>query len=261
MSNPGVIELSSSATKRHSFRVEDNIGEAIHLHIDDNIRLDLTVRDFFALCKKTEGIINELVEVKGFDAKEVDPLFLKEIAPLLSELERVEKEKIFLDELIVDKQWMGGISYYGKLKDSRVVKALQGQRQENDAREQTNLVGQSNGDRTRRVMEGIRRCGYPIDGTYMILFNNENWIRDGQHRAACLYLLYGNVEVEVLRFYFRGGKYSSPKAPFYAGRFVLSPSAVFSLSKNCIKTVLKQYRRIVRRGKDFYIRMRIRFRV
>ena len=51
MSNPGVIELFGFEFRNnfgnHSFRVEDNIGEAIHFHFD-NIRLDLTVKEFFA---------------------------------------------------------------------------------------------------------------------------------------------------------------------------------------------------------------------
>ena len=49
MSNPGVIELFNFAYRyrsgNHSFRIEDNIGEAIHLHLD-NIRLDLSVKEF-----------------------------------------------------------------------------------------------------------------------------------------------------------------------------------------------------------------------
>ena len=47
MSNPGVIQLASIAlSDRRQFRVEDNIGEAIHLHYGDEFRVDETYQNF-----------------------------------------------------------------------------------------------------------------------------------------------------------------------------------------------------------------------
>ena len=48
MSNPAVITLDSVNSKKGQFKrfvVEDNIGESLHLHID-NMRVDFTVNEF-----------------------------------------------------------------------------------------------------------------------------------------------------------------------------------------------------------------------
>ena len=38
----------------------------------------------------------------------------------------------------------------------------------------------------------------------IVLYNNEPYIRDGQHRASAIKYLYGNVKVKVIRFYLKG---------------------------------------------------------
>ena len=51
MSNPGVINLFSIFKKTgiiNRFQVEDNIGESIHIHIN-NFRIDLTIDEFYKL--------------------------------------------------------------------------------------------------------------------------------------------------------------------------------------------------------------------
>ncbi len=48
MSNPAVITLANSTSRKGKFKrfvVEDNIGESVHLHID-NMRIDFTINEF-----------------------------------------------------------------------------------------------------------------------------------------------------------------------------------------------------------------------
>jgi hypothetical protein len=48
MSNPAVITLDNAGNRRGKFKrfiIEDNIGEAIHLHVD-NMRIDFTIKEF-----------------------------------------------------------------------------------------------------------------------------------------------------------------------------------------------------------------------
>ena len=69
MSNPGVIYLSSTKTKQNgSFRLEDNIGEAIHLHYE-NFRVDLTTSVFLNLSTTIEKSIEELINIPNFNTK------------------------------------------------------------------------------------------------------------------------------------------------------------------------------------------------
>ena len=74
MSNPGVYYLSSSkALKLNSFRVEDNIGECIHIHYG-NLRLDFTIREFLQLSIIMEKAVYELSQgLLNFD--DIDVLF------------------------------------------------------------------------------------------------------------------------------------------------------------------------------------------
>ena len=62
MSNPGVITLANASSKKGRFRrfvVEDNIGESIHLHID-NMRVDFTIEEFLEFSEITKKSLTEL---------------------------------------------------------------------------------------------------------------------------------------------------------------------------------------------------------
>jgi hypothetical protein len=60
MSNPGVLMLSETLINGKSFRIEDNIGEAIHIHFGD-IRLDMTIREFFDFDKQITALAANMI--------------------------------------------------------------------------------------------------------------------------------------------------------------------------------------------------------
>lgn len=68
----------------------------------------------------------------------------------------------------------------------------------------SNHVIDSDYQRLMASVESIKRFGYPCFNRYIILYNNEPYIRDGQHRAAILKHLYGNIKVPVMRLNFKG---------------------------------------------------------
>ena len=51
MSNPGVILLARTKTECGDFIIEDNLGEAVHLHLG-NIRVDMTIDDLNQLAQQ-----------------------------------------------------------------------------------------------------------------------------------------------------------------------------------------------------------------
>ncbi len=218
MSNPGVITLLNLSFNDeygiHSFRVEDNIGEAIHFHLD-NFRIDLTVKEFRNFADDMLDAINAVADVKGFDARKCDPLFLFEIAELLPYLQAVQIEYMPVKELIVDtNEKDDGKDIYRYIKHSRVVKALQGDFAENDRRKQNNLIGQTNLQRLHSIFESVRKNGYPFNDEYIILFNDQNIIRDGQHRAASIYVLAPDAVIAIQRWIFRDNMFSIPNPTF-----------------------------------------------
>jgi SAM-dependent methyltransferase len=209
MSNPGVIILAAqNGHLPYRFEIEDNIGEAVHIHYKD-IRLDLTVKEFKELTDRLPDCIDALVAGTGWSCRDVDPVFLLDVSCLLPELMTVETDWIFLGDMTVDTRDESGMPAILPLPHSRIIKALSGDSTENDTHRQMNYFGikssskLTNQQRIEYNTNLIKERGYPVDGQYIILFDNETLIRDGQHRAGILYALRGNEKVPVQRYRFR----------------------------------------------------------
>lgn len=214
MSNPGVIELFGFGFKdnfvgSHSFRIEDNIGESIHFHFD-NIRLDLTVKEFRKFADDMLDAINAIVNVKGFDARKQDLEFLFRRAELLPWLREVRIEYMPVKNIIVDTLDKDGNTVFRYIKHSRVVKSLRGDYAENDTHQQQNFIGQNNQERLFSIFESVRKNGYPFNEEYITFFNNDNIIHDGQHRAGSIYVLNPEAVIPIQRWIFQNNMFSFP---------------------------------------------------
>ena len=136
MSNPGVRALASlkPVNVPWRFEIEDNVGEAVHVHYRD-IRLDLTVKEFYALAEKAEDCINSLISnreernVTGFAASDFDPINLVGLAAMLPDLERITYDDVYLEDLLVDTTETltgprGGLQgKYGRLQRGRHIRS------------------------------------------------------------------------------------------------------------------------------------------
>lgn len=204
MSNPGVLYLATkNISNGVAFRIEDNIGEAIHLHYGDELRIDLSVQEFFSLSSILRNSLNDLLGHTGFDEKNFDPIFLDMFSSDLIRLERVSFERIKLSELRVQTKNRIGLPVIRGIAYSRVFKALNGDSKELLTYEQENYREQSNTDRAYEMKNYLEKVEYPFNNQYIVLFNDQNIIRDGQHRASCLYYLYGDIEIPVIRMKFK----------------------------------------------------------
>lgn len=221
MSNPGVLYLSNVRLGNGvNFRVEDNIGEAIHFHYGDEWRIDLTVEEYFSLIPKIDVCIDELLRDTGFKMKLFDPIFLDMISSFLLDLESVHIENIKLSSLKVETKNAIGLPVMRSLSQSRVVKALEGKTKELEKYQQENYKGQTNIERVERMKKNISFNGYPFDGKYIVVFNNQNVIKDGQHRAACLLYEKGDMSVPVIRMRFKNNKYNVSMHPWFNKLFI-----------------------------------------
>lgn len=207
MSNPAVIQLASTYIGDTEVRIEDNFAEAIHLHFG-TLRVDLTVSEFLDIANKMIDAANQLIHAEGFEVKDFDPLFLNFYSSIFLDLESVTIDKVRVGDVIILKNnWL---PFYRHLDQSRDYKALKGKEKELNAyKYQVNMLGQTNKERLDEVMKSICENGYPYNGEYIILRNDQNVILDGQHRASCLLYLYGpSFEIPVMRFHFRNKKYN-----------------------------------------------------
>lgn len=243
MSNPAVITLedaSNAKGKIKRFVLEDNIGESLHLHID-NMRVDFTVNEFLAFTKMIRSSLEELDFLSPYTIDNFDEHFLKECADLLPNLERIEIEEVELSKLkcVQNKVFHYDLklSKLSKIKDVPAYKYLHGEKEEFIAYKQHNYFNTDNEKRLLTMQESIKSNGYPFNNEYIVLFNGQDIIRDGQHRAAILADQFGlDYKVKAMRFHFTGNKH------------------LLHLSKQNLKTSFMWFARKVYRKLKGYIR-------
>lgn len=169
MSNPGVLSLASlePVGADYRFEIEDNIGEAIHIHYKD-IRLDLTVAEFYDIAEQMEKMIDMVVDVEGFSSKDYDPVNLVGLAACLPDLVKVTEDEVWLADLLVDTYDEYGKEVLAPISESRVVKALYGNSSENDIRKQVNYYNadtatvEKNKDRVIYNLDQIKKDGIQV---------------------------------------------------------------------------------------------------
>lgn len=207
MSNPGVIILDKIFWPNGSpkkFQVEDNIGEAIHIHLDD-LRFELSISSFLSLAE----LVGESLLAMGC-LPEVffqDPHFGKQCLPYLKDFIGINIEEIALGDLkcVV---YEDGIEKVVPLDGTPAFLCLKGDKDRFINYQQYNLFGQDNISRLEGLARSLRENGYPFKGQYITLFSGQNIIRDGQHRASILLHLYGpQKKVQIQRICFRGKKH------------------------------------------------------
>ncbi len=203
MSNPAVYLLAEIEIKGKKIRIEDNLGEAIHIHIGD-FRFSVSVMEFDRIVCSILEAADQLLELKGlslgtFDKDSMDWDWLSKY----DKIRRVEKKDICLKHLYT-------VGYRGNSKfaqiipisESRFVKALNGDDKELWEWSEINMYGRDNGSRLKEVLNLIKTKGYPFENK-LIMTNQFGQIYDGDHRAACLYFLKGgDFKIPVLELEF-----------------------------------------------------------
>lgn len=74
-----------------------------------------------------------------------------------------------------------------------------------DGYKSTNHIFENNAERINNVMKEVNESTkiFPV-----VVYGEEDVVRDGTHRLACLYYLYGNIDIPVIRVYVKKPYYS-----------------------------------------------------
>ena len=243
MSNPAVITLDNASNKNGKFKrfvIEDNIGESMHLHID-NMRVDFTIKEFLEFSKMIRESLKELDFLGEYSLDNFDEHFLKGCSEFLPKLKKIEIEEIELSKLkcIVYSNYRYDLKLMKlvSISDIPAYKYLQGDKKEFKNYRQFNYFGTNNEKRLLEILESVEKNGYPYQDKYLVLFNGQNIIRDGQHRAAILAHLYGvDNKIKIMRFDFDGDAH------------------LMNLNKNNFKTSLMWFARKVYRKLKRYVK-------
>ena len=156
------------------------------------------MKEFEQLYRDLCETLNDIFPIENLDFNKIDPVFLSTwLWPKLPTITHVKYDKVFLEDLWGPHEKTGCV----RLKDSVGVKALKGLSNDNEGYRKSHHIGQTDNQRMKESLNSIKTNGYPYDNRYIILGGDNNIIYDGQHRASCLYYLYGNIEVPVLRIY------------------------------------------------------------
>ena len=201
MSNPGVVTLAEGMLGKIKFRVEDNIGEAIHIHFG-SVRLDFTLKEFWDITLKLKVIAEKMIGVDGFSYDKYDAIFLSECVDFILKLKQIDFEKVHVGDLLTDTVDDDGKKSIISIMESRIVRALKGDFYEVEERRQTNYWGLDNIGRVKDMNEKITQYGYNPEkmGTYIVLGDDGRYIYDGCHRASIIYHQFGNIEIQIARW-------------------------------------------------------------
>jgi hypothetical protein len=173
--------------------------------INDTFSLCFDFSEFAALCQGITDILDVLAGIAGFSVNDLDPIFLSERGHVfLYQIAGIKYDEVWLEDLRTQYLDEFGVSYYCGINDCHISKILKRLPVRGEF-PQINLLGQSDGQRISEMMESLERHGYPHNGQYIILYNDEMKIRDGRHRASCLLHKYGNIKIPVLRLYLKYG--------------------------------------------------------
>ena len=195
MSNPAVHLLGETLIKNTRIRVEDNLGESIHIHIGD-FRVSLSINEFYSLVSNVQMAADEILSINGLNTSMFDPkAYDWDWLYRYEHITEIKEKYVRIGDLLTkgESTISSDIDVIIPVRESRQYKALIGDKEELTRRKQKNLFGQTNLNRLLDVFDYITRKGYPYDGKF-IMVNQYNQILDGDHRAACLLYVKGEDE-------------------------------------------------------------------
>lgn len=227
MSNPAVVSLFKEKIDNVTLWIDDNIGESVHIHLD-NIRLDYSIKEYKELTEQLAGIIDSRVNVEGFKCSNFNSVCLSnDLWAAIPYIKSVSIENIKLEGLLTFERWFfGKFKKYHSIKESKLLYAFQamqnsikydsqseidklnsildnyGDNRYPYGHKKAKLISQLENERIVSIYNSIKDNGYPYNKEHIVIFGDDNRIiRDGLHRAACLYVLYGNIDVPVMSLY------------------------------------------------------------
>jgi hypothetical protein len=218
MSNPGVIILSKFMTsfpqkivniikreKNIKFQIEDNIGECIHIHIDD-LRLDLTIEEFHLFALSIKDVFFDYLDGFNLKIKKMDPSFIASMSKHMQYIESINivNKKMTEMQVVEYINLKFGLFKIKPLKKALAVEYLQGRGNLFESYAQNGFSRIDNKKRLNEIAGSIKEFGYPHKDEYIVFFKGQNIIRDGQHRAAILFA--NNIQnIPVLEIEFKQG--------------------------------------------------------
>jgi hypothetical protein len=191
MSNPGVILLSEHSKRGGSFeklRVEDNLGESIHIHLDD-YRVDLTLEEFKVF---SDLIWQALVELDDLPNELANSGFLSDCYDAVSYAKPIINLKKSTIESLKFIKRSGFLRFFYlyklvKIGETAQYQYLTGESTGYEDYPQKNHLGISNTDRLESRSNEVLTKGKNARNPGVVVFGDESVVvRDGMHACSIL---------------------------------------------------------------------------
>jgi len=168
------------------------------LNIDNNI-IVLNINDMNNLSE----YIYEYFKIKypiNYDYKLIDTVYFSLFFyDLLDKIIDVKYDKINIKDIKLLRKGLKPVS----INESERYKALIDSSYEMYSPFKSNLFIDTPRDRLNNVLNIVKENGYGKNDQYAILYNDEPYLRDGQHRVSALKYIYGDIDIYVIRFYLK----------------------------------------------------------
>ena len=163
--------------------------------------IDYSTDEYSDYCEEIYQLLNREYG-KGFDFKLFSPIYLEHMLGIdLPNIKRIEQCKTDILSLTVfDREGPSKVriyehEIYNQLKTGDFKQG----------RKTTNHLFENNEERIRNVLSKVKKDS---KDACAVVYGDEDVVRDGTHRLACMYFLYGNIEIPIIRIYVKNPQYS-----------------------------------------------------
>ncbi|MGL5571539.1 hypothetical protein [Cetobacterium sp.] len=189
MSNPSVFELAKIKIDDSIICIEDNIGEAIHVHIGP-FRIDLTINEFLEITEKIENVFKFLLKEKEIDILEYNKYFLMNFRDYWLEILKVENKEVRISELKIKLEDKKRILNSKKIIESPFYRYYQKEEIDLEIYENTLDIFQTNKEKADEIYNSIKKNQFASNNECIVI-DNEGYILDGEEKVCSLLSIYG----------------------------------------------------------------------
>lgn len=136
----------------------------------------------------------------NYDYKLIDPIYFSLFFyDLLDKIINVKEDTINIKDIRLLRYKSNPV----KMEDSERYKALLDKNYKMYSPFKSNSVNETPEERLQNILKSIKEKGYGYDNQIAIFYNDEPYIRDGQHRVSVVKYLNGNIDIKIIRFYLK----------------------------------------------------------
>ena len=137
----------------------------------------------------------------NYDYKLIDPIYFSLFFyDLLDKIIMVKEDIINIKDIRLLRYKSNPVT----MEDSERYKALIDKNYKMFSPFKSNLMCETPEERLNNILKSISKKGYGYNNQVAIFYNDEPYIRDGQHRVSAVKYLSGDIDIKIIRFYLKG---------------------------------------------------------